>query len=243
MFLAVWSRLGPNIRVNYGRRAIPTLFGSQYPGKLWGYSEFHLCRLSNPTSRMAETEIHTGWERSNPGVPFLASSSFQPEEWFVVAHPPLRADKRLSAGIWERDGRQQLNIGCCFDNCTTDLEKHPSGRRVQWSVTALIPKRLTWPVNLHRTSQPQFPLWLADWLCKRINTSRSRSNLHRHPVHYRAFLTMPDGIYKIRNTLCSEYVELDGDNPLGPICARKDGTGGGNEVRVVLCTGLYSPVQ
>ncbi|KAI9457511.1 hypothetical protein HD554DRAFT_2177667 [Boletus coccyginus] len=40
---------------------------------------------------------------------------------------------------------------------------------------------------------------------------------------------MPDGIYKIRNIQCSEYVELDGDNPLGPICVRKDGSGSGNE--------------
>lgn len=32
-------------------------------------------------------------------------------------------------------------------------------------------------------SLPQFPFWLAGWLCKRISTHRFDSNVHQHSLH------------------------------------------------------------
>ena len=89
---------------------------------------------------------------------------------------------------------------------------------------------------------------VSRWLCKRINTSRSCSNGHRHPVHSQVLLTMPiipDGVYKIHNVKYSDpsqVADLVTGGP-GPIDGITDWNAHNDKVRVVLCRGLYSLVQ
>jgi len=149
---------------------------------------------------------------------------------------------QLSTRAWE--------LGCCFSKrTTTDLENTQGKAGPGATSESLhILKRLAWPVELHGVSRPQFPLWLAGLLRKRINTRSSGSNVHQHPVHSQVLLTMtpfiPNGTYKVRNGLYTNLVaDLVDPTPGGAIAALTDSSFNvGDKVRAVLCRGLYSPI-